>query len=103
MTASKEQVAATVACIHRDVQEGLVRVFRLRAADEASDPYVRLLEINTLTSASGIVPLNFAALPEDGIHLPVSIIEITPGEFANLQEGRLQLPVGLHLGEEIPI
>jgi len=57
------------------------------------------LEVNEATIPSGIVPLHFDAHPESGIDYPSVIIEVTPEEFKQIGQHRLELPNGWKMGE----
>ncbi len=61
--------------------------------DQADEP-IKLLEVDEETIPSGIVPLRFAPLPESGILYRSVIIEVTPEEHEQIEDGRLQLPEG---------
>ncbi len=66
---------------------------RLGAEDQPEEP-IKLLEVNEDTSPTGIVPLRFGPLPERGITYACTIIEVTPEEYQQIENGELSLPQG---------
>jgi hypothetical protein len=95
----KDEVATILVTAHREAEPGIVRIVRLVSAhDEAeSGEPVKLLEVNPATSPSGILPIAFAADPP-AVPFPSVVVEVTPDEFARIQEGQLVLPNGWTLG-----
>ena len=69
--------------------------------DEPDEP-IKLLEVNQDTIASGIVPLHFGPVPERGINYPSTIIEVTPEEYEQIDQGQLRLPNGWEDRELLP-
>ncbi len=61
--------------------------------DESNEP-IKLLEVNRDTIASGIVPLSFGPLPESGVLVGSTIIEVTPKEHEQIRSGEMALPEG---------
>jgi hypothetical protein len=61
--------------------------------DQADEP-IKLLEVNEDTIPTGIVPLRFGPLPERGITRCSTIIEVTPDEYQQIENGKLPLPPG---------
>ncbi|WP_165228668.1 hypothetical protein [Aquisphaera insulae] len=102
---TKDEEAATLARKHYDIDLGLIQVFRVLATPElealSSEP-IKLLEVNDLTSASGILPIGFGPAPGIGIHHPTIIIEVTPEEFDQILTQELALPNGWQIGKLIP-
>ncbi len=92
------EAAERLAEAHYRVEPGTSRIYRLRGGKE-DDRTIRLLEVNSETVPSGIVPIGFAPHPPSGLPFSSVIVEITPEEFADLQEGRLRLPDGWEVGE----
>lgn len=103
--ADKRQTARLLAESHYRTDQSIVRIVTVMAGPEAearpSEP-VKLLEVNEATVPLGIRPLGFSAQPEGGIDFPSVIVEVTPDEFQEIRAGRLPLPNGWRLGEEIP-
>jgi hypothetical protein len=60
------------------------------------------LEVNQNTIASGIVPIQFGAVPASGIHYASIILEITPEEYQQIERNELKLPLDWTIGERIP-
>lgn len=101
---SKESTAQSLADAHFRLDASLVRVLRVRAGtteESMPDEPVKLLEINKETPRNGIVPVFFGADPAHGIQHSCIIVEIAPDEFEDLRAGRLELPDGWTIAEEI--
>lgn len=88
--------AERLAEAHYRVEPGISKIYALSSA-EAGDRTIRLLEVNANTFESGIVPIGFGPHPRSGVPFASVIIEVTPREFEDLRNGRLQLPEGLRL------
>ena len=103
--ATKDEEALQLAQKHFQIEGGVTHIFRL--TDEVgvevhpAEP-IKLLEVNENTVASGIMPLQFDAVPQSGIHYPSVIIEITPEEYQKILTRELLLPRGWKIGYEIP-
>ena len=63
---------------------------------------LRLLEVNTNTVPSGIMPIHFGPNLNSGFRFPSVILEVTPSEYENIKTGNLSLPEGWEIGSEIP-
>ena len=99
----KAEAAKQLAKRHYDVEAGLTKIFRLTGtADVEVSPLepIKLLEVNTTTASSGIMPLHFGAAPSSGIPFPSIIVEVTPDEFEKIQTQELKLPEGWRIAEE---
>ena len=57
--------------------------------DEDPNEPIKLLEVVEGTIECGIKPIAFTSDPERGIEFPSVIVELSPREFANIQDGRL--------------
>jgi hypothetical protein len=101
----KAAVAKELAKRHYQAEEGLQRVIRLTDSAEVevrpAEP-IKLLEVNTNTVPSGVLPVGFGPSPDAGIPYPSTIVEVSPEEFARIQAKELKLPHGWLLGEELP-
>jgi len=101
----KAMVAKELAQKHYQVEPGLERIFRLTGAAEVEirpgEP-IKLLEVNSNTVPSGVLPVHFGPAPASGIPYPSVIVEVSPEEFGRIQTKRLSLPKGWVVGEEIP-
>src|SRR5579862_407875 len=100
---SKQEAARKMAQYFYLVDEGTVCVFHLVSPTESdSDPF-KLLEINRNAVETGrIMPLGFDASPERGDPYPYVIVQVTPEEYQQILAGKLKLPDGWQVGEEIP-
>jgi hypothetical protein len=102
---AKQAAARELAMKHYEVEDGLMRIFRLtgKAEVEASrtEP-IKLLEVNENTVPSGVMPLHFGPVPAIGIPFPSIIVEVTPDEFAKIKTHELKLPNDWEFGEEVP-
>jgi hypothetical protein len=94
----KDEVAELLAAAHREAEPNIVRIVRLVSAQEAEarEP-VKLLEVNPATSPSGVLPIAFAADPPT-VPFPSVVVEVTPDEFARIEQGELRLPNNWTLG-----
>jgi hypothetical protein len=100
-TPDKDQVARMLAEAHRGFDPGISRIIRLVADSEhESNEPVKLLEVNPETSPSGIFPIAFGPDPPR-IPFPSVVIEVTEGEFEEINSGGLPLPEGWRLGETL--
>jgi len=101
----KAEVARSLARKHYEAEDGLQRVFRLTVSAEVEmrpvEP-IKLLQVNTNTVPSGILPVSFGPAPASGIPYSSVIVEVSPEEFAKIQTRELTLPKGWLLGEEMP-
>jgi len=101
----KAQVARELAKKHYQAETGLQRVFRLTGSAELEvrpvEP-IKLLEVNTNTVASGVLPVQFGPAPASGIPYPSIIVEVSPEEFEKIKTQELKLPKGWQVGEEMP-
>jgi hypothetical protein len=102
---SKDEIARILAESHYRIEPEITKIFRItgNGAVEAQpvEP-IKLLEVNRSTIPSGIMPLQFDASPAHGIPFPSVIVEVTPGEFQDIQAQALPLPNGWTLGSLIP-
>lgn len=101
----KARVARELAEKHYQAETGLQRVFRLNGSAEVEirpvEP-IKLLEVNTNTVASGVLPVQFGPAPLSGIPYPSIIVEVSPEEFEKIKTQELKLPKGWQVGEEMP-
>ena len=63
---------------------------------------IRILQVNSETIPTGVLPLRFGPVPALGIHHPYVIVEITPDEFTKVEKKEMPLPHGWTLGRLIP-
>jgi hypothetical protein len=101
-----DESASELARKHYEVEPGLTRVIHFSGAptlELPTDGTIKLLEVNTNTVPSGVMPLGFGPAPEAGIRFPSIIIEVTPDEFDKIQANELPLPKGWEYKQrEIP-
>ena len=101
----KDDVAKKLAYAHFDIEPGITKIFKLRERPEfeslATTP-IKLLEVNTCSSSSGVMPLHFGPAPASGIPYSSVIVEVTPDEYEQIRAKALNLPEGWEIGEEIP-
>jgi hypothetical protein len=101
----KDEVAKKLANKHYDIEPGITRIFKLRDRPELeglSSAPIKLLEVNSDTAPSGIMPLHFGPMPGSGIPYPSVIVEVTPDEFERIKAHELKLPDGWTIDEEYP-
>lgn len=101
----KIAVARELATMHFEAEPGLQRIFRLKRSAEAErtpvEP-IKLLEVNSKTVPSGILPVQFGPSPSSGIPYPSVIVEVSPDEFKQIESQDLMLPKGWSIAEEMP-
>ncbi len=101
----KDEVARKLAAGHYQTDPTIVKIVRYSTGNEDEnlpDEPIKLLEVNEATIPSGIVPLQFDAHPSSGIDYPSVIVEVTPAEFQDIEQGQLPLPLGWQMGELFP-
>jgi len=104
MVASKETVARRLADSHFAIDRGVRQIFLLVRPDveeDLPDEPIKLLEVNTDTLPAGIVPVYFGPHFSSGIDYPAVVVDVTPAEFELIRHGKLPLPDGWKLGEEL--
>jgi hypothetical protein len=101
---TKHEIALRLAEAHSNLAPGIVKVFSIHEAPEQeqldSTP-IKLVEINTNTSPSGISPIQFGPNPLFDVPYPSVIVEITPSEFELLHLNELRLPSGWVIDEQL--
>lgn len=93
----RDKAATNLARLYYGLEPDITAIYRIRAhgnQENANTEPVKLLEVNTGTTASGIVPIYFGPHPASGTALPSVIVEVTPAEFQEIKEKRLSLPDG---------
>lgn len=102
---TKDEEAMTLARKHYEGEPGLTHVFRITGTAEAevrpAEP-IKLLEVNSQTVPSGILPLQFGPSPASGLNYPTVILEVTPDEYRRIRAEELPLPHGWRVGDLIP-
>ena len=95
----KDEIARALAAVHRDMEETITRIVRLRGPyeEDGSEP-IKLLEVNLATYPSGIWPIAFTPDPPDVPYGSV-VVEVTPDEYEAIQADELKLPDGWKLSE----
>jgi hypothetical protein len=77
---------------HREVEPNLRRVIFYPDPEERE---VRLVEVvEGSPSAGEVLPFRFAPDVTQGVPYPVVIVELSPAEFEQLEQGHLHLPDG---------
>ncbi|MCI0357588.1 MAG: hypothetical protein L0211_03770 [Planctomycetaceae bacterium] len=102
---SRDDQARSLAAAHYRVESGITDIYRLLASPEIEsrpDEPIKLLEVNQDTIAAGIMPLQFAAAPAEGLHFSSIIVEVAPREFESIRQQELLLPAGWQLGGLLP-
>lgn len=102
---SRDQAANKLAEFHYRCEPAITDIFRVVAVDAEerlpNEP-IKLLEVNRDTIPSGVMPLQFPPLPEQGVDWPWLLIEVTPAEYEQIQRRELALPAGWEVGAAIP-
>jgi hypothetical protein len=103
MAITKAEAALALAEAHFGIEDGLERVFIIRAGiDDPHEP-IKLLEVNANTVPTGSIdPIPFSASKD--VPFVTEIAEISPEEFSRLQRGELRLPRGWTLedADDVP-
>lgn len=97
--------ANTLAHCHYQLEPGISQILRYTCqagVEFASAEPIKLLEVNSNTMASGVLPLFFGPAPASGIPFPSVIVEVTPDEYQKIQSRELKLPVGWDVPEALP-
>jgi hypothetical protein len=99
---TKDEAARTLARKLFDTDEGITHLYRLigAAEDDSAEP-IKLLEAAEYYEPFGFLPLGFKPMPALGIPYHHIIMAVSPGELVDIQGGRLELPRGWRLGEEL--
>ncbi|MDM8551535.1 hypothetical protein QUF72_15720 [Desulfobacterales bacterium HSG2] len=103
MRRSKRETAETLATGHFGVEPNLKRIFLLEPVIEGKpDEPIKLLEVVEGTIERGIEPIAFPADPAHGIDYPSMIVEVSPREFRDICDGKLDLGHrGWMIGKEL--
>ena len=96
----KDAAAEELARAHFAVDPEIERIVRIVTPNEA-DPQepVRLLEVSPNTIPEGIVPVGFGPGAIPGTGYTAAIVEVTPIEAQQVEQGALSLPNGWRLGK----
>jgi hypothetical protein len=98
-----EEAAKQLAQRHYRIEPGITEIRTLTSGTiQGVNEPIKLLEVNTNTIASGIMPLRFDAAPASGIPFPSVIVEVTPDEYEKIKRKELLLPNGWLLGPVVP-
>ena len=101
----KAEVARELARMHYQMEFGITQILRFTHRSETevarAEP-IKLLEVNSNTVPSGVMPLYFGPAPASGIHYPSVIVEVTPDEYLKIQSHELKLPAGWDISEPLP-
>jgi hypothetical protein len=97
----KDDIARVLAQAHRQVETTITRIVRIVGPNEGDgrEP-IKLLEVNTAATPSGIWPIAFTPYPPE-IPYGSVVVEVTPDEYDELLAHRLSLPTGWTLGDEL--
>lgn len=96
--AIKDDLARQLAHWHSTSEQSITMIVRLKSdnEDEDSEP-IKLLEVNTETVPSDIVPVMFG--PSTDVPCPSLVVEVTPEEYEKIQKHELTLPDDWRLGD----
>lgn len=101
----KAEVARELARMHYQMEFGITQILRFTHRADAevvrAEP-IKLLEVNSNTVPSGVMPLYFGPAPASGIPYPSVIVEVTPDEYMRIQSNELKLPAGWDISEALP-
>lgn len=99
---TKDEAARTWARRTFDIDDGVTHVYRLTAAaeDDPDEP-IELLQAHERHEPIGFHPLGFRPAPAVGMPYRYIVVAVSPGELVDIRGGRLELPRGWQLGEEL--
>lgn len=103
LTLSRDDCALGIARAHAEIDDGLLRAYRIFSAEdriESADVPIRILEVSEDAISAGILPVGFGSDPGSGIPYPLVVVQVTPSEFERLLADDLHLPEGWTLAEE---
>lgn len=98
----KKRYAKRLAQAHRNLESTIKEIRYITSAAKEDNPNepIKLLEVNTATSASGFFPVTFA--PAKDIPFSSTLVEITPEEAKKLKKKELAgWPDDWVLGEKL--
>ena len=99
---TKDEAARAWARKTFESNDGITHVYRLiAAAEDDPDEPIKLLQAHELHEPVGFHPLGFRPAPAVGMPYRYIIVGASPGELVDVQGGRLELPRGWKLGEEL--
>lgn len=95
---SKIDIAKKLTRLHAEMDNGITLVRYIMPDKNVQS--VTVLEVNEHAIPSGtIVPVPLG--PSGDIPHSTTVIEVTPEEYTEIEEGTLRLPEGWELGEEL--
>ncbi|MGL4464056.1 MAG: hypothetical protein ACRC1K_18035 [Planctomycetia bacterium] len=95
MMRTKDETAAWLADFHYEIEPGIQAIYRLSAGDDVEqkrDEPIKLLEVNQDAVEAGIMPLHFDKAPQRDVYYSSIIVEVSPTEFQQIENGELSLP-----------
>jgi hypothetical protein len=97
----KDDIARVLAEAHRSTEPTITLIVRIVGLNEADgrEP-IKLLEVNTEATPSGIWPIAFTPDPPS-IPYGSVVVEVTPKEYDDIVANRLSLPSGWTLADEL--
>lgn len=96
---TKDEAARAWARKLFDTDDGITHIYRL--VGTAEDEPIKLLQAHELHEPAGFHVLGFRPAPAVGMPYRYFLIPASPGELLDVQGGRLELPRGWKLGEEL--
>jgi len=89
---SREAVRDRLIREHFEIEPDIDLIVEIVGPPENGQPEpIRLLEVSKSTTEDGVHPIYFAADAAHGIDWPSVIVEVSPGEYADIQSGKLLL------------
>lgn len=103
---TKEEVASRLAEFDYETDLGIREIYRIRnrrvEQETSDDEPIKLLIVNEEAVEAGVMPLGFDAEPSTGIDYHYVLVELSPGEFDQLNAHQLSWPDHWIVGELIP-
>lgn len=98
---TKDQAAQELAQAHYELDPALLSVYRVLDREEVEavpgEP-LKLLEVNEDASPGEIVPVYLTSDVDEHLRYSALLMEVTPGEFLDIQQGKRPLPHQWRLG-----
>lgn len=98
-TVSNDQYARILADAHFQLDPAITRIVQLDSdREDLPDEPLKLIEVNRDTAEAGPYPIYFGSRVDGAAwYPPVVIYELTPGEYAQIEHGKMKLPHGTRI------
>ena len=99
------EAALLVAELHSSVDDGIVAAYRVETNGPSTPAAAEavVMFVNEAAAPFGVCPVTFPPRPEKGVPFAVTVADVTPDEFAEIERGDLSLPDGWRIVAEVPL